>query len=111
MKEYKKESSIADVMADPAFGSYGRLVFSAGSGFYSGDTLGSLRLTWYNNVDPDETVEIVNDMKEHAHAGPSSGAGAAVCSGENTPWRATCICSPPTGVSFSCRCIWDFTGI
>lgn len=66
---YTRESSIADVMADPAFGSYGRLIFPADSGFYSGDTLGNLRPTWYNNVDPDETVEIVNYMKEHVQAG------------------------------------------
>ena len=28
-----------------------------------------LRLTWYSNIDPDKTVEIVNYMKDHAAAG------------------------------------------
>ena len=35
----------------------------------SGDTLGSLRLTWYSNIDPDKTVEICNYMREKAAAG------------------------------------------
>ena len=39
------------------------------TGYYSGETLGSLRLTWYSNIDPDKTVEITNYMKEHAGLG------------------------------------------
>jgi acetyl esterase/lipase len=35
----------------------------------SGDTLGSLRLTWYNNIDQDKTVEVCNYLKSHAEAG------------------------------------------
>ena len=35
----------------------------------SGDTLGSLGLTWYSHIDPDETVEIVNTLRERAAAG------------------------------------------
>ena len=35
----------------------------------SGDTLGSLRLTWYSNIDPDKTVEICNVLRERAAAG------------------------------------------
>lgn len=68
-KSYTKETRIEDVTNDPAFGEYGRLIFPADTGYYSGDTLGELRLIWYNNIDPDKTVEIVNYMKEHAEAG------------------------------------------
>lgn len=39
------------------------------SGYYSGDTLGELQLTWYNNINSNKTVEIVNYMKTHAEAG------------------------------------------
>ena len=39
------------------------------TGYYSGDTLGELRLTWYNNIDPEETVAIVNDLHDRAQAG------------------------------------------
>lgn len=35
----------------------------------SGDTLGELQLTWYNNIDPNETVEIVNTLWQRANAG------------------------------------------
>ena len=62
-------SRIEDVIADPSFGAYGRLIFPLNESYYSGDTLKDLRLTWYNNIDPDKTVEIVNYMKTHADEG------------------------------------------
>ena len=66
---YTADTPISDVINDPVFGGYGRLIFPVNTGYYSGDTLGNLRLTWYNNIDPDKTVEIVNDMYLHAKAG------------------------------------------
>ena len=66
---YTTETRITDVQNDPAFGDYGRLIFPVNSGYMSGDTLGSLRLSWYNYIDPDKTVEIVNYLKNHAEAG------------------------------------------
>ena len=51
---------ITEVQNDQVFGDYGRLIFHARRGYMSGDTLGNLRLTWYNNIDPDKTVEICN---------------------------------------------------
>lgn len=58
-----------DTITDPVFGDYGRLIFPVNSGYYSGDTLGDLRLTWYSNIDPGKTVDIANYMKDHAAAG------------------------------------------
>ena len=66
---YNKDSKISDVIADPAFGNFGRLLFPADDGYWSGTTLGNLRLTWYSGIDPDKTVEIVNTLKSHADAG------------------------------------------
>ena len=66
---YTVDTLISDVIADPVFGDYGRLIFPVDTGYYSGETLGSLRLTWYSNIDPDKTVEITNYMKEHAGLG------------------------------------------
>lgn len=66
---YTRTSSIADVMTDPAFGSYGRLIFPADRGYWSGDRLEDLRLTWYSHINANKTVEIVNYMKQHAEAG------------------------------------------
>lgn len=66
---YTKDTKIADVIQDPVFEGYGRLIFPVDSRYYSGDTLGSLRLTWYSHIDPAKTVEIANYMKDHAEAG------------------------------------------
>ena len=53
----------------PAFGDWGRLIFPVDDGYYSGSTLGSLRLTWYSNIQSAKTVEIANWMREKADAG------------------------------------------
>ena len=53
---------ISDVISEPLFGNYGRLIFPADSGYFSGDTLGTLKLTWYSNIDPEKTVETVNRL-------------------------------------------------
>ena len=37
---YTADTKIADVIADPTFGDFGRLIFPVDSGYYSGDTLG-----------------------------------------------------------------------
>ena len=66
---YTVNTQISDVISDPAFGSYGRLIFPANSGYYSGNTLGELGLTWYSHIDPYKTVEIVNTMHTKAAAG------------------------------------------
>lgn len=66
---YTADTAIQEVMNDPVFGEYGRLIFPVDTGYMSGSTLGDLRLTWYNNIDPDKTVEIVNHLKSHAEAG------------------------------------------
>jgi predicted esterase len=58
-----------DVITDSVFGDYGRLLFPADRGYYSGDTLGKLSLTWYGNLNPKRTVEIANFMKRQAEAG------------------------------------------
>ena len=66
---YTVNTKISDVMNDPVFGSWGRLIFPADEGYWSGETLGDLRLTWYSNIDPDKTVEICNYLHDKAAAG------------------------------------------
>ena len=58
-----------EVRNDTVFGDYGRLIFPVDEGYYSGNTLGDLSLVWYNNIDPDKTVEIANYFRDHAQAG------------------------------------------
>lgn len=66
---YTVDTAITGVTEDPVFGEYGRLIFPVDSGYYSGDTLGDLHLTWYSNIDPNETVARANYLREHAAAG------------------------------------------
>lgn len=66
---YTSGTKISEVISDSVFGEYGRLIFPVDEGYYSGETLGELKLTWYNNIDPNKTVEIVNYLKEQAQAG------------------------------------------
>ncbi|MBQ7931652.1 MAG: esterase [Clostridia bacterium] len=66
---YTADSRISDVVNDPVFSDWGRLIFPVDEGYYSGETLADLRLTWYSNIDVNKTVEITNYMKSYAEAG------------------------------------------
>lgn len=68
-KAFTAETKINDVITASVFGDYGRLLFPADRGYYSGDTLGKSSLTWYGNLNPKRTVEIANFMKRQAEAG------------------------------------------
>lgn len=61
---YSRTSLISDVMSDSAFGDCGRLLFPVQTSYWSGSTLEQLRLTFYSYIDPDMTVEIVNNLKK-----------------------------------------------
>lgn len=69
MTAYDENTRIADVINNPIFGDFGRLIFPTDEGYYSGDTLGDLRLTWYSNIDPDKTVEITNYLQAQVTSG------------------------------------------
>lgn len=62
---YTRQSRISDVMNDPVFGDYGRLIFPMNTGYWSGTTLEQLALTWYDYIDPDKTVEVCNYLRAH----------------------------------------------
>ena len=66
---YTSNTRIVNVASDPVFGDYGRLLFPVESRYMSGDTLGTLGLTWYSHIDPDETLEIVNTLYKCAADG------------------------------------------
>lgn len=63
------QTKISDVINDPLFGDYGRLIFPVNASYYGGDTLGNLRLTWYSNIKSARTVEIVKHMREEVSSG------------------------------------------
>ena len=66
---FTTSTSIQDVIDNSVFAGYGRLLFPVEDWYMSGSTLGDLQLTWYNNIDPEETVEIVNTLWQRANAG------------------------------------------
>lgn len=67
--QFDVNTKIKTVINAREFGDYGRLLFPVENGYWSGDTLGELHLTWYNNIDPNETVEIVNTLWQRANTG------------------------------------------
>lgn len=69
MKNWNENTGIQEVMSYPAFGDWGRLIFPVNEGYYSGSMLGSMRLTWYSNIQSAKTVEIVNWMRAKTDAG------------------------------------------
>ncbi len=66
---YNADSKISDVIKDPDFSGFGRLLFPVEDGYWSGDTLKNLSLIWYGKTNTARTVKIVNDLKTRAHSG------------------------------------------
>lgn len=115
---YSTNSTIASVISDPSFKDYGRLMFPLESQYYSGNTLENLIFTWYDNVDPNKTIEIINYFKQNAEQlkvnmedyslwGGSAGGrmaawlgtcGPASFSGNNLP-RPSAIITQYTGLN------------
>lgn len=60
-----------DVINDPVFGDYGRLIFPVDRTIDEDLELQDVGeiLTWYNNVNPDRTVEIANYLKDQVESG------------------------------------------
>ena len=68
---YTLETKVEDVINDPVFGDYGRLIFPADRTIDDDLTLqdaGEI-LTWYNNVNPERTVAIANELRKQAASG------------------------------------------
>jgi acetyl esterase/lipase len=64
-------STFSDVMSDPAFGSFGRLIFPVHREHLFGSTLEDMGMTFYTTIDPASTVKSVNYLKSAADAGES----------------------------------------
>lgn len=54
---------VREVVSAPEFARYGRLLFPADNRYWSGDSLGSLKLTWYSEIRPASTVAVVNRLR------------------------------------------------
>ena len=60
---------VREVVAAPEFAGFGRLLFPVDDGYWSGDTLGNLRLTWYTGIRPESTVAVCERLRADAAAG------------------------------------------
>ena len=86
---WNENTGIDEVIAYPGFGDWGRLIFPVDEGYYSGTTLKDLRLTWYSNIQPVKTVEIVNYFREKADAGETVFYDIYTDAEKNAdPWKA-----------------------
>ena len=70
-EDYTLETKVMDVINDPVFGDYGRLIFPVDRTIDEDLELQDVGeiLTWYNNVNPDRTVEIANYLKDQVESG------------------------------------------
>ena len=66
-----RDTKVLDVIHSPVFEGYGRLLFPTDRTISDDLTLENVEsiLTWYNDVNPDKTVEIVNYLGEQAASG------------------------------------------
>ena len=63
VEDITAQTVIDRVIADTGFSPWGRLLFPADSGYWSGATLGTLQLRWYSHIDAAKTVEIIRYFK------------------------------------------------
>ena len=66
---YSLNTPIDQIINDPIFSNYGRLIFPLNKYFMSGNTVKDLKLAWYSNIDPNKTLEIVNYLKTEIAGG------------------------------------------
>ena len=67
--KYTVNSKIRDVISDPAFAGCGRLLFPLQRNYMQGASLGTMNLSWYTNICPEDTLAVVNYLWTHASAG------------------------------------------
>lgn len=66
-KFYTPNTKISQIISD--FGDFGRLIFPTNRAYFSGETLGELKLSWYEHISPAKSAEIVNFMKNRVENG------------------------------------------
>lgn len=72
-REIGPATSVGEVISDPAFGDFGRLLFPIGRGVRPEMSLkeisGSRTFVWYTDVRTEETVEVISELKRRSEAG------------------------------------------
>lgn len=72
-QQVNTETTVGEVIASPAFGDFGRLLFPVDRTVTDDMTLAEVSTnrvyTWYNNIQPEKTAEIINTLAESAENG------------------------------------------
>lgn len=63
---FNVNSKIRDVINESVFNGFGRMIFPVQKNYIQGAALGTMNLSWYSNIRPEETVEVVNYLYEKA---------------------------------------------
>lgn len=68
MRYFSRTTKVSEVISDGAFKGFGNLIFPVNRNIPSNMTLENVGdiYIWYNHINPDKTVEIVNYMKKQA---------------------------------------------
>lgn len=70
---YTRSSTVKDVIQDPCFGDFGRLLFPVDRSVSENMTLEQMSSSdvyvWYHYIDPDKTVEIIENLHDRAASG------------------------------------------
>lgn len=70
---FTSETTVGEVLANPAFKDFGHLLFPAHRSVPESMSLADVSsnsvYVWYNNIQPDKTVEIINHLKSRAAGG------------------------------------------
>lgn len=72
-KKVNTDTTVGEITANPAFEDFGRLLFPVDRIVTDDMTLAEISTsrvyTWYNNIQPEKTVEIINTLIENAEKG------------------------------------------
>jgi len=66
---YTQNSTFDEIISDPSFVPFGRLLFPVQREHLLGSTLGGLKMTFYNCIYPDNTVKVINYLKSSTEGG------------------------------------------
>lgn len=68
-----RNTTVGEIIADPAFGNFGRLLFPVDRAVTEDMTLAEVSTSniyvWYSDIQPDMTVEIISHLKERSENG------------------------------------------
>lgn len=66
---YTLNSTFDEIIADPSFSPFGRLIFPVQREYLFGSTLGDMRIHFYNHISSNDSLDVINYMKNTVDSG------------------------------------------